>query len=88
MIPIHQLLNRIRWDKEFGAGYFEIGYEDHAQKKIIRIAFADIHFEAAEKSSFRFEDEDGDMRTIPFHRIRQVFRDGALIWSRQETRTQ
>ncbi|MBW1963074.1 MAG: DUF504 domain-containing protein, partial [Deltaproteobacteria bacterium] len=25
MIPVHELLNRIRWDKDFGKGSFEIG---------------------------------------------------------------
>jgi MJ1316 RNA cyclic group end recognition domain len=26
MTPIHELLNRIRWDKGFGSGEFEIGW--------------------------------------------------------------
>jgi uncharacterized protein (UPF0248 family) len=28
------------------------------------------------------EDETGEMLVIPFHRIRRVFRNGVLIWSR------
>jgi uncharacterized protein (UPF0248 family) len=28
MIPIHRLLNRIRWDPGFGRGRFVIGYYD------------------------------------------------------------
>ena len=28
MIPIHELLNRIRWDAEFAKGTFELGYYD------------------------------------------------------------
>ncbi len=43
-----------------------------------RIAFAEDHrrsFEAAEK--------DGSVHTIPFHRVRAVWRDGELIWSRE-----
>jgi len=28
MIPIHELLARIRWDPEFGAARFEIAYFD------------------------------------------------------------
>jgi uncharacterized protein (UPF0248 family) len=82
MIPIHQLLNRIRWDKEFGTGRFEIGYEDHRVKRIVRIPFSKIHFEADQHFSFRLEDETGEMVAIPLHRIRQVFRDGTLIWER------
>lgn len=82
MVPIHQLLNRIGWDKEFGTGYFEIGCEDRYAGKIIRIPLAKIHFEPGNQFSFRVEDESGDMVMIPFHRIRQVFRDGSLIWNR------
>jgi uncharacterized protein (UPF0248 family) len=33
------LLNRIRWDQEFGKGDFEIGYEDHIELKVIRVQF-------------------------------------------------
>ncbi|MGC8491916.1 MAG: RNA repair domain-containing protein [Syntrophobacteraceae bacterium] len=40
------------------------------------------HFEAGDRFSFRYEDESGDRPAIPFHRIRQVFRDGILIWNR------
>ena len=28
MIPIHELLNHIRWDPEFGRGHFELAYWD------------------------------------------------------------
>jgi uncharacterized protein (UPF0248 family) len=82
MIPIHQLLSRIRWDKEFGTGYFEIGCEDHHTKKLVRIPFTRIHFEPGNQFSFHLEEETGEMVVIPFHRIRQVFRDGVLIWNR------
>ncbi len=82
MVPIQQLLNRIRWDKEFGTAYFEIGYLDHTAKKIIRIPFVKIHFEEGNQFSFQLEDETGEMLVIPFHRIRQVCRDGVPIWNR------
>ena len=28
MIPIHELLNRVRWDPEFAKGNFQLGYYD------------------------------------------------------------
>ncbi len=28
MTPIHELLNRIRWDPEFAQGEFQLGYYD------------------------------------------------------------
>ena len=42
MIPIHELLNRIRWDKDFSQSQFEIGYYDRRKEKIIRIPFEEI----------------------------------------------
>ena len=85
MIPLQRLLNRIRWDREFGTAYFEIGYLDHTAKKIIRIPLTKIHLQQGNQFSFQLEDETGElmeMLVIPFHRIRRVFRDGVLIWSR------
>jgi uncharacterized protein (UPF0248 family) len=82
MIPIHQVLNRIRWDKEFGTAHFEIGFLDHAAKKILLIPFTKIHFEEGNQFSFQLENEMGEILVIPFHRIRQVFRDRVLIWNR------
>ncbi|MFZ2446356.1 MAG: DUF504 domain-containing protein [Syntrophobacteraceae bacterium] len=84
MIPIQRLLNRIRWDVEFGAGSFEVGYLDHVRHRIIRIPFRDIRFEEGNQFSFQVEDEMGETATIPFHRIREVYRDGDLIWRRPE----
>ncbi|MDY0041469.1 MAG: DUF504 domain-containing protein [Desulforhabdus sp.] len=52
MIPIRDLLNRIRWDSEFAKGDFEIGYFDHVEQKIIRVSFSEIIFEEGNKFSF------------------------------------
>jgi len=82
MIPVRDLLNRIRWDKQFGAGSFEIGYLDHVEQRIVRVRFETIHLEEGNHFSFLLEDVTGEMLTIPFHRIREVYRDGALIWQR------
>jgi uncharacterized protein (UPF0248 family) len=82
MIPIQKLLNRIRWDKEFGNGSFEVGYEDHIEQRIVRIPFRKVRFCEEDPLSFHVTDAEGVARTIPFHRIREVFRDGALIWQR------
>ncbi len=82
MDPIDKLLNRIKWDKEFGNGYFEIGYEDHIEQKIFRVSFRSVNFSEDQPSSFQVKDEQGKTRTIPFHRIREVYKDGRLIWKR------
>ncbi len=82
MIPIHELFNRIRWDREFGRADFEIGYFDHIEQRIIRIPFREIYFEEGNHFSFQLLGLGGETVTIPFHRVRQVFRDGVLIWER------
>ncbi len=82
MIPIHQLLNRIRWDKEFAQGRFEIGYWDRVTGEVQRVALKEISFPEEERRSFELVDESGEPRRIPFHRVREVFKNGELIWRR------
>ncbi|MHC1745287.1 MAG: DUF504 domain-containing protein [Syntrophobacteraceae bacterium] len=82
MVPIRELLSRIRWDKAFGEGLFEIGYLDHVERRIIRVPFAQVHLQKSNRFSFMLEDDMNDSVTIPFHRVREVYRDGILIWQR------
>ena len=84
MIPVQHLLNKIRWDKDFSTGSFEIGYQDHVEQRIIRIPFRKIRFEEGNRFSFELEDEMGETLQIPFHRIREIYRDGTLIWQRPD----
>ncbi|HEC17381.1 MAG TPA: DUF504 domain-containing protein [Sedimenticola sp.] len=83
MIPIQELLNRIKWDKSFGAGRFEITYYDRVEEKNIRIPMTDVFFDEADHFSFQCFDPEGETHTIPLHRIREVFKDGKLIWHRK-----
>ena len=82
MIPIHELLNRICWDREFGKGIFEIGYYDRIERKIIRVSFEKILLEKGNHATFQLQDTSGELQTIPFHRVREVYKDEALFWSR------
>jgi uncharacterized protein (UPF0248 family) len=83
VIPIRELLNRIRWDRDFGRGHFEIGYYDHVEKKILRIPFQEIRFQDSNPFSFALRSGQGEDLTIPFHRVRVVYKDGIPIWSRK-----
>jgi len=83
MQTINELLSRIRWDREFGCSSFEIGYYDRVKESIIRIPFDEIIQQPGNSFSFQIIDRDGMGRTIPLHRVREVFRDGVLIWQRQ-----
>jgi uncharacterized protein (UPF0248 family) len=83
MQPIHELLNRIHWDPEFGRGYFEIGYHDRMEKEIIRVSFKEVTQLPGNKFSFHvFDedgivhchvfDEDGIVHCVPMHRVQEV----------------
>ena len=82
MISSKELLNRIRWDPEYGRGLFTIGYEDHVVGGVVRVPFSEIRLEGGDHFSFALVDGQGVERTIPFHRVREVLRDGVVIWHR------
>lgn len=82
MIPVHELLSRIRWDKDFGRGQFVIGYYDRLEERIVRVPLREIFFEPEDHFSFDLIDQDGLLHRIPLHRIKEVYKDGELIWKR------
>ncbi len=82
MTPIHELLSRIRWDKEFGQGEFEIGYYDRLEDVVQRVALKEVAFPEDDRHTFQIVDESGLARRIPFHRVREVVKDGHVIWRR------
>jgi uncharacterized protein (UPF0248 family) len=82
MTPIHELLHRIRWDKEFGQGRFEIGYFDRHEGTIHRVALQEVVFPEDDRHTFQVVDETGQSHRIPFHRVREVVKDGQIIWQR------
>jgi uncharacterized protein (UPF0248 family) len=82
MQPIHALLARIRWDAEFAKSRFVIGYWDRVATKVLHANLRDIAWDADNPSFFDLIDEDGLAHSIPFHRVREVWRDGTLIWDR------
>jgi len=82
MQTIKALLDRIRWDPVFGAGEFELGYYDRVERCVMRIPLGELTAPAGEGGFFEFMDEDGEMHSVPLHRIREVYKDGVLIWQR------
>jgi len=83
MTPIHQLLNRIRWDSHYADAQFTIGYYDRVADTIIVVPFNTLGFSPDDHFNFTLVDDEGEVHTIPLHRIRQVFRNNELIWQRQ-----
>jgi len=82
MLPIHMLLNRIRWDPRLRAGRFEIGYYDRRVNGILMVPLEAIRFPADTRFVFELYDDDGELHRIPFHRVRRVTRNGRVIWRR------
>lgn len=82
MIIIQNPLNRIICDKNFGQGSFKIGYYDRVDDKIIKVPMERIIFIPEDHFSFRSFGLDGEERTIPFYRVREVYKNGELIWQR------
>jgi len=83
MIPIHELLNRIRWDEEYGDAEFIIGYYDRIEDRIISVPLKTLYFDNEDHFDFELVDDEGVTHTIPLHRIRQVYRNGHLVWERK-----
>ena len=84
MIPIHELLARIRWDPEFGKGRFELAYLDRPTGALVRVPLERISMTPGAHFSFDAVEADGSVHNVPYHRVREVWRDGTLIWSRRE----
>lgn len=82
MQPINKLLSRIRWDAEFGCADFEVGYLDRLAGGIVRVSLADLVIETGNKDNFMLMDSEGVWQRIPFHRVREVYRNNRLIWQR------
>jgi uncharacterized protein (UPF0248 family) len=81
MTPIQDLLNRIRWDEHY-SGDFVIDYYDRVAATIVRAPLAQVSFPPGDHFAFTVVDAEGAAHSVPYHRVREVFRDGALIWER------
>ncbi len=82
MTPIHELLNRVRWDPEFSKGDFQLGYYDRAEDRIIRVPLKELSFPEDSPLTFQLTDLEGRVHRIPFHRVREVYKNSQRIWHR------
>jgi uncharacterized protein (UPF0248 family) len=87
VIPIHLLLARIRWDLAFGRGRWEVAYLDRVRMGLVRLPLSEMRTQAGVRFMFEVVDEEGVAHSIPYHRVREVRRDGKVIWSRPAPRT-
>ena len=82
MIPIHELLNRIRWDREFGRGTFELGYFDRVEGRVLIVPLREVDFPEDDPQAFRLIDTEGRTHRVPFHRVREVYKNSQRNWHR------
>ena len=84
MIPIQELLNRIRWDPEFAKGEFQLGYYDRTEDRILLVPLKEVDFPPKSPQTFQPTDLEGQVHRIPFHRVREVYKDSQRSWHRGE----
>ena len=82
MLTAQEILNQIRWDERLTADAFVIGFYDRVEDKIIKVAFSEIRFPEDHHFQFEIIDDEGELRSIPYHRVREIYRNGQLIWHR------
>jgi hypothetical protein len=85
MMPIHELLSRIRWDAEFAHGEFELGYFDRLEKRVILVPFRKISFPEKDPGRFQLIDAAGQLHRVPFPSCARVYKDGQRIWHRPDS---
>jgi len=80
MQPIHELLNKIKWDKREDPEQYSIFYFDRILRKLIKIPYDKIK---RIEGSFMILD-NGEESNIPLHRIKKVVKDSAVVWERKQ----
>ncbi len=83
MIPLHELLSRIQWDPLFGRGQFTLGYLDKVRNELVYVSLQEVRQEAEGHFCFAVTDEEGVEHSVPYHRVKEVWKDGQLIWRRE-----
>ncbi len=75
---IGDLLNKIRWDSKLKPEEYTIVYFDRILEKSFEIPFTSI----SRQSTFIVIKKDNQEVNIPLHRIKQVKRNGKVVWER------
>ena len=83
MVPIQDVLHRIQWDPAWRGSVFEVGYLDRVAAAIVRVPFEELRVESSGPPALALRDRDGAVVRVPLHRVREVWRDGAIVWERR-----
>ena len=79
MMPIQDLLNKIKWDKREKPDSYGIFYFDRIEKILIEIPYAKIK---RIEGSFMVLD-NGEESNVPLHRIKKVIKNDVVVWERK-----
>ena len=95
MIPIKDLLNKIKWDKREAPEQYSIFYFDRILKKLINIPYAKIK---RLEGSFMVLDIENlpkvfgvenrkifnneEESNVPLHRVKKVMKNNTVVWER------
>ena len=78
MMYIGDLLNKIRWDKRLKAEEYTLIYFDRIAENSFEAPFNAI----SRSGNFMIIKRNGQDASIPLHRIREVRRNGKVVWER------
>jgi uncharacterized protein (UPF0248 family) len=62
---------------------FEIGYLDRVAAAVVRVPFEELRVESSGPPALALRDRNGDVARVPLHRVREVWRDGVIVWERR-----
>lgn len=83
MQPVQEILSRIRWDANLAADEFKIGYYDRVEQHLIVVTFKDLIFAKGDHFAFEVIDHEGAIHSVPYHRVKTIYKNGRLIWHRE-----
>jgi len=78
-MEIKDLINKIKWDKREIPEQYSFFYVDRISGKMNEIGFNDIK---RIEGTFIIVEREGKEIEIPMHRIREVRKEGKLVWRR------
>jgi len=78
MLPIKDLINKIKWDKRENPQEYTVHYFDRVLNKLISIPYKKIK---RLEGLFMIID-NGEETNIPLHRIKKVTKNYVVVWER------
>ena len=54
------------------------------ERRIIVVPLRELHIDPADHFAFEVLDHNRELHHVPFHRVRQVFKNDELIWHRKD----